>query len=164
MVSGHLSPFKNTHTFQTKHTDHFLTSTQALTCKCKTTNNLQIHVGCLFCIGIDVYCLPVCPEHTHMEEGPSPPVTHRLIAEQHVDVGHDLHQVLLEELADERRREVHAEHLVVLGRVLGHLEDRLRGHRQEETLKQQTTNKIIITPNWFNGFWLAATKGMRRKE
>ena len=65
--------------------------------------------------------------------------THRLVAEQDVDVGHDLHQVLLEELADERRREVHAEHLVVLGRVLGHLEDGLRRHRQEETLKRDTT-------------------------
>ena len=88
---------------------------------------VQICTACLFV------------QHTHMKEAVS--ATHRLVAKQDVDVGHDLHQVLLEELADERRREVHAEHLVVIRHMLGHLEDRLRGHRQEETLKQQTRTR-----------------------
>lgn len=49
--------------------------------------------------------------------------SYRLVAEQDVHVWHDLHQGLLEELADEGRREVHAEDLVILRGVLGHLQD-----------------------------------------
>lgn len=65
-------------------------------------------------------------------------LTYRLVAEQDVDIRHDLHQGLFEELADERRREIHAEDFVVFGSVFRHLEDRLRGHRQEESLQKMT--------------------------
>ena len=61
-------------------------------------------------------------------------LTYRLVPEQNVHVGHDLHEAVLEELGDEGSGEVQAEHLVVLGRVLGHLQDGLQGDRQEETL------------------------------
>lgn len=43
-----------------------------------------------------------------------PCFTYSLVAKQDVNVRHDHHQGLLEELADEGRREVHAEDLVVV--------------------------------------------------
>lgn len=60
---------------------------------------------------------------------------YRLIAEQHIHVGHDLHEVVLEELTDERRREVHAKQLVVFRRMLRHFQDGLQRDGQEETLE-----------------------------
>lgn len=66
--------------------------------------------------------------------------TYCLVAEQDVDVRHDLHQRLFEELADERCREVQTEDFVVFRGMLRHLEDRLRGHGQEETLQMKTHN------------------------
>ena len=63
-------------------------------------------------------------------------LTYRLVPEQDVHVGHDLHEAVLEELGDEGSGEVQAEHLVVLGCVLGHLQDGLQGDRQEETLRR----------------------------
>lgn len=62
-------------------------------------------------------------------------LSYRLVAKQDVHIRHDLHQGLFKELTDERRREVHAEDLVVLRGVLGHFQDGLRGHGQEEALQ-----------------------------
>ena len=64
---------------------------------------------------------------------------YRLIAEQHVDVGHDLHEVVLEELADEGCREIQAKQLVVFRSVLCNFQDGLQGDGQEETLKKNDT-------------------------
>lgn len=49
-------------------------------------------------------------------------------------MGHNLHEVILEELADEGRREVQAKQLVIFRRVLGHLQHGLQRDSQEETL------------------------------
>ena len=62
-------------------------------------------------------------------------VPHRLVTEQHIDVGHDPHEVVLEELADEGRREVQAEQLVIFRRVLRHFQDGLHRDGEEETLE-----------------------------
>lgn len=61
--------------------------------------------------------------------------THRLVSEDDVDVRHDLHQRLFEELADEGGREVEAEDLVVVRRVFGHFKDGVWRHGQEKTLQ-----------------------------
>lgn len=60
--------------------------------------------------------------------------THRLVAKQHINIGHNLHEVILEELADEGRREVQAKQLVIFRCVLGHLQHGLQRDSQEETL------------------------------
>lgn len=70
--------------------------------------------------------------------------TYRLIAKQDVDIRHDLHQGLLEELADERRWEVHAEDLVVFWSMLCHLQDWLHGHSQEKSLETRTVFIYIM--------------------
>ena len=80
--------------------------------------------------------------------------TYRLVAKQDVDVRHDLHQGLLKELADERRWEVHAEDFVVIWSVLRHLQDRIRGHGQEKTLK----GGIIFTYIRFSAVWLTSAE------
>lgn len=72
-------------------------------------------------------------------------LTYRLIAKQDVDVRHNLHQGLFKELADEWCWEVHAEDLVLIWSMLCHLEDWLRGHSQEKTLKQKSETKIFTT-------------------
>lgn len=46
---------------------------------------------------------------------------YRLVAKQHVDVGHDLHEVVLKKLGDKRCRQVQAKQLVGVGGVLRHL-------------------------------------------
>ena len=66
--------------------------------------------------------------------------TDRFIAEHNVHVGHDLHERLLEELADEGRLQVQAEDLVVLRSVLGHLQNGLWRHSQEKALQGGETN------------------------
>lgn len=71
-------------------------------------------------------------------------LTDRLVAEQHVNVGHDLHEVVLEELADEGCGEVQAKHLVIFGRVLRHFQDGLEGDGQEETLGGRTKGSRLI--------------------
>lgn len=58
-----------------------------------------------------------------------------LIAEQHIDVGHNLHEVILEELTDEGRGEVQAKQLVLFRRMFRHFQDGLHRHGQEETLE-----------------------------
>uniref|UniRef100_A0A8C2A2K6 Dual specificity protein phosphatase n=1 Tax=Cyprinus carpio TaxID=7962 RepID=A0A8C2A2K6_CYPCA len=63
--------------------------------------------------------------------------THRLVPEDDVNVRHDLHQRLFEELADEGRREVQTEDLVVVRCVFGHFEDGLRRHGQEKALQDR---------------------------
>lgn len=67
-----------------------------------------------------------------------------LIAEEDIDVGHDLHQVVLEELADEGGGEIHAEQLVAFRRVLRHLQDGLQGDGQEETLRGTKTSNVLL--------------------
>lgn len=66
-------------------------------------------------------------------------VAYCLIAEQHIHVGHNLHEVVLEELADERRREVQAKQFVVFGRMLCHFQYGLQRDCQEETLDGRMT-------------------------
>lgn len=67
-------------------------------------------------------------------------LTYRLIAEQHVNVGHNLHEVVLEELADEGCGEVQAKHLVIFRRMFRHFQDGLEGDCQEETLRGRTND------------------------
>lgn len=62
-------------------------------------------------------------------------LTYCLIAKQYVDVGHNLHKVILEELADEGCREVQAKQLVIFRCMLRHFQDGLQGDSQEETLE-----------------------------
>lgn len=62
-------------------------------------------------------------------------LAYRLIAEQHINVGHNLHEVVLEELADEGRGEVQAKQLVIFRRMLGHFQHGLQRDGQEETLE-----------------------------
>lgn len=62
--------------------------------------------------------------------------THRLISEDDVNVRHDLHQRLFEELADEGGREVETEDLVVDRCVFGHFEDGFWRYGQEKTLEE----------------------------
>lgn len=62
-------------------------------------------------------------------------VAYCLIAKQHINVGHNLHEVILKELADEGRREVHAKELVIFGSMLRYFQDGLQGDSQEETLE-----------------------------
>lgn len=50
---------------------------------------------------------------------------YRLVAKQHVHIGHDLHEVILEKLGDKRRRQVQAKQLVGFGGMLGHFQDGL---------------------------------------
>lgn len=72
--------------------------------------------------------------HTRTAKATPRPLTYCLVAKQHVDVRHDLHEVVLEELADEGRREVQAKQLVIFRRMLGHLQYGLQRHGEEETL------------------------------
>eukprot|EP00123_Amoebidium_parasiticum_P001337 comp12405_c0_seq1/m.7305 comp12405_c0_seq1/g.7305 ORF comp12405_c0_seq1/g.7305 comp12405_c0_seq1/m.7305 type:complete len:330 (+) comp12405_c0_seq1:559-1548(+) len=57
----------------------------------------------------------------------------RLVAEDKVPVWCSLQHGLLEELAQEGCRQVHAEDLVVLCSLFGHVQNGVRGHSQEET-------------------------------
>ena len=66
---------------------------------------------------------------------PRQSVAYRFIAKQHVNVGHDLHEVVLEKLADEGRREVQAEQLVIFRGMLCHFQNGLQRDSQEETLE-----------------------------
>lgn len=72
-------------------------------------------------------------------------LVYRLIAEQHINVGHNLHEVILEELADEGRREVQAKQLVIFRRMLRHFQDGLQRDGQEETLEvnSDTGSRLI---------------------
>ena len=62
---------------------------------------------------------------------------YRLVAEQHVHIGHDLHEGIFEELRDEGSGEIQSEQLVVLRSVFGHFQYGLQRHRQEETLRRR---------------------------
>lgn len=72
-------------------------------------------------------------------------VAYCLIAKQHINVGHNLHEVILKELTDEGRREVHAEQLVIVRSVLRYFQDGLQGDSQEETLQgtNDTESRLI---------------------
>lgn len=61
--------------------------------------------------------------------------THRLITKQYVYVGQNLHEVILEKLADEGCREVQAKQLVIIRGMLRHFQDGLHRDCQEETLE-----------------------------
>lgn len=61
--------------------------------------------------------------------------THRLITEQYIHVGQNLHEVILEKLADEGCREVQAKQLVIIRGMLRHFQDGLHRDCQEETLE-----------------------------
>lgn len=58
-----------------------------------------------------------------------------LIAEQDINVGHNLYEVVLEELADEWCREVQAKQLVIFRGMLCHFQDGLQRDSQEKTLE-----------------------------
>ena len=74
-------------------------------------------------------------------------LSYRLVAEQHIDIGHDLHEVVLEELADEGCREVQAKQLVVFRRMPRHFQDGLQRDSQEEALEgsNDTRSKLICS-------------------
>lgn len=59
---------------------------------------------------------------------------YRLVAKQDIDVGHDLHEVILEKLRDKRRGQVQTEELVSFRGMLRHFQDGLHRNGQEETL------------------------------
>lgn len=69
---------------------------------------------------------------------------YRLVAKQHVDVGHDLHEVVLEKLGDKRRGQVQAKQLVGVGGVLRHRQDGLHRNSQEEPLRTRQTTGITV--------------------
>lgn len=60
---------------------------------------------------------------------------YRLVAKQHIDVGHDLHEAVLEKLGDKRRRQVQAKQLVAFRGMLGHLQDGLHRNGQKKSLE-----------------------------
>lgn len=59
---------------------------------------------------------------------------YHLVAEQHIHVGHDQHEVILEKLRDKRRRQVQAKHLVGFRGMLRHFQDGLHRNGQEKSL------------------------------
>lgn len=69
-----------------------------------------------------------------------------LIAEQHINVGHNLHEVVLEELADEGCREVQAKRLVIFRSMLCHFQDGLQRDSQEKTLEGR--NDTVKSQDW----------------
>lgn len=74
-----------------------------------------------------------------------------LIAEQHINIGHNLHEVVLEELADEGCREVQAKQLVIFRCVLCHFQDGLQRHSQKETLEgRNDTESTLICLLYFD--------------
>lgn len=59
---------------------------------------------------------------------------YRLVAKQHIDVGHDQHEVILEKLRDKGRGQIQTKQLVCFRGMLRHFHNGLHGDSQEETL------------------------------
>lgn len=60
---------------------------------------------------------------------------YRLVAKKHIDIGHDLHEVILEKLRDKRRGQVQAKQLVGFRGMLCHFQDGLHRNSQEKSLE-----------------------------
>lgn len=82
---------------------------------------------------------------------------YRLVAKQHVHVGHHLHEAILEKLRDKRRGQVQAKQLVAFRGVLGHLQDGLHGNGQEKSLEATRRRHVVTHLVFFAQLSLTAT-------
>ena len=70
---------------------------------------------------------------------------HRLVGEEDVDVGQQPQHRLLEDGAEERRRQVHHERPVVRRRVRAHLDHRVRADGEREALQTRAARHAVTS-------------------
>lgn len=71
--------------------------------------------------------------------------THRLISKEDVNIRHDFHQGSLEELANERCRQIQSEDLVLLSGILSHFQYWLWGHCKKKALGKEKKEEKMRT-------------------